>query len=51
MPTYDYVCEDCEHAFELFQQMTDPVKRKCPRCGKLALRRLVGTGAGVLVRG
>ena len=51
MPTYDYVCDDCEHAFELFQQMTDPVKRKCPRCGKLALRRLVGTGAGVLFRG
>ncbi len=51
MPAYDYVCEACEHAFELFQQMTAPVKRKCPSCGKLKLRRLVGTGAGVIFRG
>jgi putative FmdB family regulatory protein len=51
MPTYEYVCDHCEHHFELFQQMTDPVKRKCPECGRLALRRLVGAGAGVLFRG
>ncbi|MDY7109909.1 MAG: zinc ribbon domain-containing protein [Planctomycetota bacterium] len=51
MPTYEYVCDHCEHQFELFQQMTDPVKRKCPECGRLALRRLVGAGAGVLFRG
>lgn len=51
MPTYEYVCDRCEHRFELFQQMTDPVKRKCPECGRLALRRLVGAGAGVLFRG
>jgi putative FmdB family regulatory protein len=51
MPTYDYVCDDCGNAFELFQQMTDPVKRKCTDCGKLTLRRLIGTGAGVLFRG
>jgi predicted nucleic acid-binding Zn ribbon protein len=31
--------------------MTDPVKRKCPACGRLALRRLVGAGAGVIFRG
>jgi putative FmdB family regulatory protein len=51
MPTYDYVCDECEHAFELFQQMTDSVKRKCPECGERSLRRLVGTGAGVLFKG
>ena len=51
MPTYDYVCDECGHAFELFQQMTAPVKRKCPACGKLRLRRLVGTGAGVIFKG
>lgn len=51
MPTYDYQCEHCEHAFELFQQMSDPVKRKCPECGKLKLKRLIGTGAGVLFKG
>jgi putative FmdB family regulatory protein len=51
MPTYDYVCNACDHEFELFQQMTDGVKRKCPECGKLKLRRLVGTGAGVIFKG
>ncbi len=51
MPTYDYVCDKCEHSFELFQQMSESVKRKCPKCGALKLRRLIGTGAGVLFKG
>lgn len=51
MPTYDYVCDACGHAFELFQQMSDPTKRKCPECSKLKLRRLIGTGAGVIFKG
>ena len=51
MPTYDYVCQACEHAFELFQQMTAPVKKKCPECGKLKLQRLIGTGSGVIFKG
>ncbi|MEM7227837.1 MAG: zinc ribbon domain-containing protein [Planctomycetota bacterium] len=51
MPTYDYVCHACHHAFELFQQMSDPVKRKCPSCGALKLERLIGTGSGVLFKG
>jgi putative FmdB family regulatory protein len=51
MPTYDYQCRACGHEFELFQQMSDPVKRKCPRCGKAQLERLIGTGAGVLFKG
>jgi len=51
MPTYDYRCNYCGHEFELFQQMSDPVKRKCPECGTLKLKRLVGTGAGVMFKG
>jgi putative FmdB family regulatory protein len=51
MPTYDYQCQACEHEFELFQQMTAPVKKKCPECGKLKLKRLIGTGAGVIFKG
>ena len=51
MPTYDYQCDECGHEFELFQQMSAPVKRKCPECGLLKLRRLIGTGAGVLFKG
>jgi putative FmdB family regulatory protein len=51
MPTYDYVCDACEHEFELFQSISEPLKRKCPECGKLKLRRLFGTGAAVVFKG
>lgn len=51
MPTYDYQCSACGHEFELFQQMSAPVKKKCPECGELKLQRLIGTGAGVLFKG
>ncbi len=51
MPTYDYRCKACGHAFELFQSMSDAPKRKCPRCGKTTLERLIGTGAALLFKG
>jgi putative FmdB family regulatory protein len=51
MPTYDYVCDACEHEFELFQSMSEAVKKKCPECGKLKLRRLFGTGAAIVFKG
>lgn len=51
MPTYDYECDACDHEFELFQSISEPVKRKCPKCGKLKLRRLFGTGAAVMFKG
>lgn len=51
MPTYDYECSACGHEFELFQSISEPVKRKCPECGKLKLRRLFGTGAAVVFKG
>jgi putative FmdB family regulatory protein len=51
MPTYDYVCDACNHKFELFQSMTEPVKKKCPECKKSKLRRLFGTGAAIMFKG
>jgi putative FmdB family regulatory protein len=51
MPTYDYECDACQHAFELFQGINDAKKKKCPECGKLKLRRLIGTGAAVVFKG
>ena len=51
MPTYEYQCEKCGHQFEKFQSMTAPVLRKCPKCGKSSLKRLIGTGAGVIFKG
>jgi putative FmdB family regulatory protein len=51
MPTYDYVCDGCGHAFELFQSMTDEVKKTCPKCKKKKLRRLIGTGGAIVFKG
>jgi putative FmdB family regulatory protein len=51
MPTYDYECTACDHTFELFQNINESVKRKCPACGKHKLRRLFGTGAALLFKG
>ena len=51
MPTYDYVCDACEHAFEEFQSFSDEVLTKCPKCGRKKLRRLFGSGAAILFKG
>jgi putative FmdB family regulatory protein len=51
MPTYDYVCDGCGHAFELFQSMTDAVKKTCPKCKKKKLRRLIGAGGAIVFKG
>jgi len=50
MPTYDYKCTECNHAFELFQTMTaDPITN-CPECDGV-VKRLIGTGAGPIFKG
>jgi putative FmdB family regulatory protein len=51
MPTYDYVCDACQHEFELFQSIKDEAKRKCPKCGRQKLRRLIGPGAAIVFKG
>ena len=51
MPTYDYVCDACHHEFEEFQSITADPLRKCPKCGKNKLRRLIGTGAAIMFKG
>ena len=32
MPTYEYQCNKCEHAFEVVQSFTDPAIEQCPKC-------------------
>lgn len=51
MPTYEYVCNACGHEFEEFQSMSAKHLKKCPECGKNKLRRLIGTGAGIIFKG
>jgi putative FmdB family regulatory protein len=51
MPTYEYKCDACGHTFEKFQSITAAPIKKCPQCGKSKVRRLIGTGAGLLFKG
>lgn len=51
MPTYDYVCDACGYEFEEFQMMSAKPLKKCEKCGKNKLRRLIGTGSGVIFKG
>ncbi len=50
MPTYDYRCRKCGHAFELFHGIKDDAKKRCPKCRGVAQRVPAG-GAGVLFKG
>ena len=51
MPTYDYRCENCGHEFETLQSITAEHLKTCPECSKDSLKRLLGTGAGLLFKG
>jgi putative FmdB family regulatory protein len=51
MPTYDYICDNCECRFERFQSITAKPLRNCPTCGERKLKRLIGAGAGVIFKG
>ena len=51
MPTYDYECAACGHKFDKFQSITAAPIKKCPQCGKNQVKRLIGTGAGVIFKG
>jgi putative FmdB family regulatory protein len=51
MPTYEYICDSCQHQFERFQSIKARPVRKCPKCGKLSVQRLIGAGAGIIFKG
>ena len=41
MPFYEYECSACKYYTEVLQKISEPPLRKCPSCGKQALKRLV----------
>ena len=51
MPTYEYLCDGCGHRFELFQRFDDEQEKICPECSEEKLRRLIGSGAGIIFKG
>ena len=49
MPTYQYACTECGHAFEQFQSFSDASLTECPECrGRL---RKVYNAVGVVFKG
>jgi putative FmdB family regulatory protein len=49
VPTYQYACTECEHAFEQFQSFSDDALTECPECrGKL---RKLFNAVGVVFKG
>ena len=51
MPTYDYICNDCEKIYEYFQSMSDAPIWECPECKKNSLRRVISGGTGLIFKG
>jgi putative FmdB family regulatory protein len=50
MPTYEYECTKCNHAFEEEASITAPARQRCPRCrGKV--QRLISGGSGIVFKG
>ena|SRR5215831_11691752 len=49
MPTYEYLCQNCSHRFEVWQKMTDEPLSICAECGG-HIRR-VYYPAGIVFKG
>ena len=51
MPTYDYICDSCQHEFEAFESIKADSQTVCPTCHEAKLRRKIGAGAAILFKG
>ena len=58
MPTYEYICEKCDHQFDAFQSIKDKPLTVCPqeKCklkkwGKGKVKKMIGSGAGLIFKG
>lgn len=50
MPTYEYVCTDCEHTFDAVQSFSEDALQTCPSCGQDTLRKKF-SAAGIIFKG
>ena len=51
MPIYEYQCSNCGHHLEELQSISEPPLVKCPNCGKNTLKKLIGSGGGLIFKG
>lgn len=45
MPIYEYQCSHCNFLYEEIQKFSDPVKKKCPSCEKMTLKKIISAVA------
>ncbi|MBL8379589.1 MAG: zinc ribbon domain-containing protein [Burkholderiales bacterium] len=50
MPIYAYACDDCGHAQDFLQKISDPLIDTCPSCGSKNFRKQL-TAAGFQLKG
>lgn len=50
MPVYSYRCDNCGVQFDRRQKFSEKSLKKCPECGKFALRKLY-TPVGIVFKG
>jgi putative FmdB family regulatory protein len=51
MPTYQYLCKNCNHEFEELQSIKEDPLIRCPNCSTDNLVRVVGAGSGLIFKG
>ena len=50
MPMYEYVCESCQHKYEIMQSISvNPDETTCPRCQTAKSRRVMSAFASKIV--
>lgn len=47
MPTYDYICESCGYATEIFHSMSNNETQPCPKC-KTKMSKQLGCGYAII---
>jgi len=48
MPIFEYKCDSCGHHFEELQKINEKPLKKCPKCKKRKLKKLISSGSFIL---
>jgi putative FmdB family regulatory protein len=47
MPTYEFMCENCDDSFDVratIQEKENGIQPPCPNCGHLTTRQIISSG-------
>ena len=51
MPTYEYACTSCAHAWEIEQSIREDALKECPSCHAQTAKRQISRGTGFILKG